>query len=82
MSVHFSSLRLDWKTPKAVYQILDAEFGFDHDPCPPNYTVDGLTSEWGGVQLCQPSIRQRITQVYRKRLQRVSERQDSGVFNT
>ena len=48
---HFSSLRMDWKTPKAVYQVLDAEFQFDHDPCPPNFTVDGLTSNWGGVQL-------------------------------
>lgn len=47
MSVHFSSQRLDWKTPKAVYQVLDAEFRFDHDPCPTNPTVDGLTSEWG-----------------------------------
>lgn len=45
---HFSSLRMDWKTPKAVYQVLDSEFRFDHDPCPPNFTVDGLTSEWGG----------------------------------
>jgi len=46
--VHYSSLRLDWETPKAVYQTLDAEFGFDHDPCPTNPKVDGLKSEWGG----------------------------------
>jgi hypothetical protein len=44
-SIHFKSLRLDWKTPKAVYQILDAEFNFDHDPCPPHYKIDGLTRE-------------------------------------
>lgn len=31
---HFLSQRMDWKTPKAVYQTLDAEFRFDHDPCP------------------------------------------------
>lgn len=48
MRVHFSSQRMDWKTPKAVYQVLDAEFRFDHDPCPPDYKVDGLTSDWGG----------------------------------
>lgn len=54
MSVHFSSQRLDWKTPKAVYQILDAEFSFDHDPCPPNFTVDGLTSEWGKSNYVNP----------------------------
>lgn len=51
MSVHYSSQRLDWKTPKAVYQVLDAEFRFEHDPCPTNPTADGLTSEWGGRTL-------------------------------
>lgn len=51
---HFSSLRLDWKTPKAVYQVLDSEFRFNHDPCPPNYTVDGLTSSWGGCNYVNP----------------------------
>lgn len=56
MGVHFLSLRMDWKTPKAVYQTLDAEFRFDHDPCPPNYAVDGLQSEWGGVQLRQSAV--------------------------
>ena len=56
MKVHFSSLRLDWKTPKAVYQILDAEFSFDHDPCPTKPTVDGLKSEWGGGELCESAV--------------------------
>lgn len=54
MNVHFSSQKMDWKTPKAVYQTLDAEFGFDHDPCPPNYKVDGLKSEWGGCNFVNP----------------------------
>ena len=54
MNVHFSSLRLDWKTPKAVYQVLDAEFGFDHDPCPVKPKTDGLLSEWGGVNYVNP----------------------------
>jgi len=54
LKVHFSSLRLDWKTPKAVYQILDAEFHFDYDPCPTNYKVDGLTSDWGGCNFVNP----------------------------
>lgn len=30
----FTSERQNWKTPKAFYQALDAEFGFDFDPCP------------------------------------------------
>lgn len=54
MNVHFSSLRMDWKTPKGVYEKLDNEFHFNHDPCPPNYTVDGLTSEWGGCSFVNP----------------------------
>ena len=48
-NVHFSSQRLDWKTPKAVYQVLDAEFRFDYDPCPTDPKVDGLESDWGGL---------------------------------
>lgn len=46
---HFSSLRMDWRTPKAVYQVLDSEFQFDHDPCPAGWDgkIDGLTSDWG-----------------------------------
>lgn len=50
----FTSSRGDWKTPKVLYQALNAEFDFDHDPCPPHYTLDGLTSEWGCVNYCNP----------------------------
>lgn len=52
--VHFSSQRLDWKTPKVVYQILDAEFHFDFDPCPSNPQFDGLVIEWGDCNFCNP----------------------------
>ena len=34
MSVHFSSLTDEWKTPDSVYKALDDEFHFDFDPCP------------------------------------------------
>jgi site-specific DNA-methyltransferase (adenine-specific) len=54
MSVHFSSQRLDWQTPKEVYEVLDYEFHFDHDPCPPNPQVDGLRSEWGQSNFVNP----------------------------
>ena len=33
MNVHFSSQRLDWQTPQAVYDELDKEFNFNLDPC-------------------------------------------------
>ena len=53
-NVHFSSQRLDWKTPKAVYQILDAEFNFDFDPCPVKPDFDGLKIEWGKSNFVNP----------------------------
>ena len=49
-----SSFRLNWKTPKALYAQLDAEFGFDFDPCPPNPSFDGLSVEWGGANFVNP----------------------------
>lgn len=54
--LHFSSLRMDWKTPKAVYQILNAEFRFDHDPCPADWdgVTDGLKNSWGGCNFVNP----------------------------
>lgn len=59
MSVHFSSQRLDWQTPKAVYEVLDAEFGFTDDPCPVvddwfHLREDGLSRDWGEVSFCNP----------------------------
>lgn len=53
-SVHFMSQRLDWKTPDAVYEELNKEFGFDFDPCPPNPSFDGLASDWGDSNFCNP----------------------------
>lgn len=50
----FTSARGDWKTPKAVYQTLDAEFGFDYDPCPTKPTKNGLLTDWGGCNFVNP----------------------------
>ena len=76
---HFSSLRMDWKTPKAVYQVLDAEFGFDFDPCPPKPTFDGLAINWGGGELCEPSLRPRVAKVDQERLRGMAKRQNRRV---
>lgn len=54
MSVHFKSERQNWKTPKAFYQALDAEFKFDDDPCPTNHKEDGLTRPWGNRSFVNP----------------------------
>lgn len=54
--VHFMSTTDNWSTPKDVYRTLDAEFGFDFDPCPlaDNPLFDGLVIEWGGVNFVNP----------------------------
>lgn len=59
-NIHFSSQRLDWQTPDAVYQVLDAEFGFTFDPCPSTPTFDGLTIEWGKRNFVNPPYGRQI----------------------
>ena len=45
----------DWCTPKAVYDMLNAEFHFDFDPCPyPRSQEDGLAIEWGKCNFVNP----------------------------
>lgn len=45
-----------WLTPPSLYEELDKEFEFDHDPCP--YPVpdgfDGLVDEWGKSNYVNP----------------------------
>jgi phage N-6-adenine-methyltransferase len=63
-SVHFSSRKDEWATPRDVFTELDAEFGFDLDPCatPENakcerfYTreQDGLAQPWLGHVFMNP----------------------------
>lgn len=55
-SVHFSSLRMDWQTPDAIYKALDDEFHFDYDPAPPHYVIDSLDpqNEWGNINFVNP----------------------------
>lgn len=54
MKALFTSLRQDWRTPKAFYQSLDAEFNFTFDPCPKLPSFDGLSCEWGERSFCNP----------------------------
>jgi len=53
-NVHFMSQRSDWQTPDDAYALLDAEFGFDFDPCPHNPTIDGLSCGWGKSNFVNP----------------------------
>lgn len=56
--VLFKSQTVEWPTPRAVYDALDAEFEFDLDPCPISGTEDGLASlfcSWAGMRVfCNP----------------------------
>ena len=58
--VHFSSAKMDWETPVEVYQTLNAEFGFDFDPCPPNPGFDGLAVDWGSSNFVNPPYGRQI----------------------
>jgi site-specific DNA-methyltransferase (adenine-specific) len=61
MAVHYMSERQDWATPQALFDALNAEFGFTLDPCalPHNakcakfYTPDdnGLAQDWTGERV-------------------------------
>lgn len=44
----------DWATPDWLYNLLDAEFNFDFDPCPLHATFDGLQIEWGERNFVNP----------------------------
>jgi len=45
-----------WETPDWLYNELDLIFDFDHDPCPVDWTVDGLdyTKPWGSRNYVNP----------------------------
>jgi len=56
--VVFKSESVEWPTPKALYEQLDAEFRFDFDPCPLGGSQDGLSrlfTRWDGRRVfCNP----------------------------
>ena len=65
----FKSSRFTWKTPKEVYQTLDAEFEFNFDPCPSNPKSDGLKIEWKERNFVNPPYGREITKWVDKALQ-------------
>ena len=65
-AVLFSSASPHWATPKAIYDELDREFGFDFDPCPlGELESDGsspLFTSWTGKRVfCNPPYNKGIT---------------------
>jgi len=53
----------NWATPKEFYDLLDAEFHFDYDPCPLNGT-DGLTKEWGKSNFINPPYSRKLKEAF------------------
>ena len=49
----FSSLSVDWKTPKKFYEELNKEFHFNDDPCPIG-GKGGLDRPWGTKTFVNP----------------------------
>jgi hypothetical protein len=56
--VVFSSMADEWNTPQTVYEQLDKEFHFNHDPCPSKGKADGLTSKWKKRNFINPPFSQ------------------------
>lgn len=64
-AVHFSSATPEWATPQDFFDMLNAEFHFDLDPCSTHENAkcfyhftredDGLSKEWSGHRVfCNP----------------------------
>ena len=57
-----------WLIPKEIYDPLNKEFNFDHDPCPnpKPHERDGLKEEWGKSNWVNPPFWAGITGWVRK----------------
>lgn len=62
----------NWATPKELYDLLDAEFHFDFDPCPLNSTVDGLSIPWGKSNFINPPYSRKLKELFIKKAVEVS----------
>lgn len=73
-SCPFSSASVEWATPQALFDELDAEFHFNLDPCCTHENAkcaehftkveDGLSQNWGGQKgVLQSTLRARTSEV-------------------
>lgn len=56
----------NWATPKEFYDTLNAEFHFDHDPCPLNGT-GGLDGDWGKRNYINPPYSRALKEAFVKK---------------
>lgn len=52
--IPFTSLSQDWRTPRTIFDGLNEEFHFAHDPCPSQSLIDGLSIEWRSPVFVNP----------------------------
>lgn len=60
-SMHHSN---HWATPADFYELLNAEFQFDFDPCPLFADFDGLVIEWGERNYINPPYERKAKQAF------------------
>ena len=58
-----------WKTPDVFYHGLNAEFGFDFDPCPLNHDMswNGLEIEWKRRNYINPPYSRKLKEAFVKK---------------
>ena len=52
-----SSIDQNAQTPPAIMQFIMDRFGLTWDPCPPNYTIDGLSRDWAPGAYVNPPFK-------------------------
>lgn len=62
----------NWKTPDWLYNKLNEEFNFDHDPCPLNLEEitpenDGLLNDWGKSNFINPPYSRALKEAFVKK---------------
>lgn len=59
----------NWKTPSPFYIVLNAEFGFDFDPCPLNNDMswDGLQIDWKKRNYINPPYSRKLKEAFVKK---------------
>jgi phage N-6-adenine-methyltransferase len=73
----------NWATPKEIYDVLNAEFDFDFDPCPLNHDLslwDGLTIEWGLSNFINPPYSRKLKESFIKRAYEYSKKGSLSVL--
>jgi hypothetical protein len=59
----------NWETPSYIYDPLNDEFNFNHDPCPIHYgditpDKDGLLQSWGSRSFVNPPYSRKLKEAF------------------